>query len=244
VSALGDEPPLETFNPVIVDFYERVGYLPDALVNYLLLLGWSLDDRTEEFSREEMIRSFSLDRVNKAPASFDPDKLVAFEERYMLAVPLDDKVAMVLPYLQQAGLVAAAVSDETRALVREIVTAAGDRIKVAGDILDYSEFFVLDEKLAYDEKALDKRLRKPDDAASLLARFKDRLRDADSFDAASLERLMHDFVETEGIKIGRIIHAVRVAVTGKAVGFGLFEVLAILGRRRSISRIERALTLL
>ena len=69
----------ETFNPVIVDFYEQVGYLPDALLNYLLLLGWSLDDKTEEFTREEMLRHFSLERVNKAPASFDPEKLAAFE---------------------------------------------------------------------------------------------------------------------------------------------------------------------
>ena len=61
----------ETFNPVIVDFYEQVGYLPDALLNYLLLLGWSLDDKTEDFSREEMLQHFSLERVNKAPASFD-----------------------------------------------------------------------------------------------------------------------------------------------------------------------------
>ena len=73
----------ETFNPVIVDFYEQVGYLPDALLNYLLLLGWSLDDKTEEFTREEMLQHFSLERVNKAPASFDPEKLMAFEARAM-----------------------------------------------------------------------------------------------------------------------------------------------------------------
>ena len=70
----------ETFNPVIVDFYEQVGYLPDALLNYLLLLGWSLDDKTEEFTRDEMLRHFSLERVNKAPASFDPEKLLAFQD--------------------------------------------------------------------------------------------------------------------------------------------------------------------
>ncbi len=83
----------ETFNPVIVDFYEQVGYLPDAILNYLLLLGWSLDDKTEFFTREEMIRSFSLERVNKAPASFDPQKLVSFQDRYMRALPLKQKVA-------------------------------------------------------------------------------------------------------------------------------------------------------
>jgi len=90
----------ETFNPVIVDFYERVGYLPDAVVNYLLLLGWALDDRTEFFTRKEMIEAFSLGRVNKAPAAFDPNKLRAFQEHYMNALPVEDKAAMCLPYLQ------------------------------------------------------------------------------------------------------------------------------------------------
>ena len=103
----------ETFNPVIVDFYEQVGYLPHAVLNYLLLLGWSLDETTEFFTREEMIERFSLERVNKAPASFDPKKLFAFQDHYMQQVPLKQKVAMVLPYLQRAGCVSepAAVLD-------------------------------------------------------------------------------------------------------------------------------------
>src|SRR5262245_62905335 len=83
----------DTCNPVIVDFYEQIGFLPDAILNYLLLLGWSLDDKTEEFSREEMIKLFSLERVNKAPASFDPQKLFAFQDRAMQKLPLKQKVA-------------------------------------------------------------------------------------------------------------------------------------------------------
>ena len=76
---------------MIVDFYEQVGYLPDAVLNYLVLLGWSLDDKTEFFTRQEMIDLFSLERVNKAPASFDAKKLFAFQERYMQALPVDGK---------------------------------------------------------------------------------------------------------------------------------------------------------
>ena len=72
-----------TFNPVLVDFYEKTGFNPDAIVNYLLLLGWSLDDKTEDFSRESMLEHFSLERVVKSAASFDPQKLVAFQGRYM-----------------------------------------------------------------------------------------------------------------------------------------------------------------
>src|SRR5262249_11724714 len=88
-AAIGLQTAADTFNPVIVDFYQQVGYLPDAIVNYLLLLGWALDDKTEFFTREEMIKVFSLERVNKAPASFDPKKLFAFQEHYMRQLPVE-----------------------------------------------------------------------------------------------------------------------------------------------------------
>ena len=104
MTAMGQTTSPETFNPVIVDFYQQAGYLPDAIINYLLLLGWSYDDRREDFTREQMIQEFSLERVNLAPASFDPQKLLAFQERYMRALPVKRKVAFVLPYLQRAGL--------------------------------------------------------------------------------------------------------------------------------------------
>lgn len=231
----------ETFNPVVVDFYREVGYLPDAIVNYLLLLGWSLDDKTERFTRDEMIRDFSLERVNKAPASFDPQKLFAFQDRQMRDFPLKQKVAMVLPYLQKAGLVASPPPCSTGPRISSILQAAGDRVKVAGDILDYREFFQADDEFAYDEAAFDKRLREPPEARDLLAAFRDRLAATEPFDAAAIERAMHDFLTERQIAINQIIHAVRVAATGRAVGFGVFESLAILGRDSSLARIGRAL---
>ena len=234
----------DTFNPVIVDFYREVGYLPDTLVNYLLLLGWSLDDKTEDFTREEMIQHFSLERVNKAPASFDPLKLQAFQDRRMRALPVEQKSQMVLPYLQRAGLVPSSPESDFDEKVTGILNAAGDRLRVAGDILDCADFFTRDDQLPYEEKAFQKRLRKPTDAPALLGKLRNRLETIEPFDAESLDELMHDFVETEGIKIGQIIHAVRVAVTGKAVGFGMFETLAILGRESCLARIDRALSLL
>ena len=229
----------EAFNPVVVDFYEQIGFLPDAIVNYLLLLGWSLDDKTELFDRQAMVDNFSLERVNRAPASFDPQKLLSFQERYMLALPLAQKIAMTLPYLQRAGW----IEGDATAKITAIVEAAGDRIKIAGDILDYPEFFRPSSELTYDEKAFEKRLRKPEGARELLTRFRARLAAADEFDAAALEALMHVFCEAERIQIGQLVHAVRVAVTGKAVGFGLFETLAILGREACLERIDRALSL-
>jgi glutamyl-tRNA synthetase len=234
----------DTFNPVIVDFYEAVGYLPQAIINYLVLLGWSVDDRTEVLSRDEMVELFSLERVNKAPASFDPAKLFAFQERYMQRLPAAVKAEMATPYVRKAGLTAGLDEGTLREYVGAIVAAAGDRIKVAGDILDYRDFFVSDAELVYEEKAFAKRLRKPEGAGERLRRFRERLAAAADFTPAALEAVTRDFLEAEGIGHGGIVHAVRVAVTGKAVGFGLFEILSILGRDRCLARIDRVLALL
>jgi glutamyl-tRNA synthetase len=231
----------ETFNPVIVDFYEQVGFLPDALLNYLLLLGWSLDDKTEEFTPEEMLRHFSLERVNKAPASFDVEKLMSFESRAMQRLPIKQRVAKAVPFLQRAKLVTAPPSCDTGPFVTRILEAAGDRVKVAGDVLDFDDFFVADDVLPMDETAFDKRVRKPAAARDLLGRFREQLAQAEPFVADQLEKLTHEFVEANGIKIGDIVHAIRVAVTGEAVGFGLFDTLAILGRERCLARIDRAI---
>ena len=231
----------DTFNPVIVDFYEQIGFLPHAVLNYLVLLGWSLDDKTEEFTREQMIEHFSLERVNRAPASFDPQKLLAFQDRAMQQLPLKQKVAFVLPFLQRAGLVPSPPPCDTAPFLSQIVEAAGDRLKMGGDILDYEDFYTADEELTYDEKVFDKRLRNASAAPQLLTEFAEVLRTVEPFDAPTLEHALKSFVEQKGIKIGDIIHAVRVAVTGKGVGFGLFETLALAGRERSVRRIELAL---
>ena len=231
----------DTFNPVIVDFYEQVGFLADAILNYLLLLGWSLDDKTENFTRDEMLRQFSLERVNKAPASFDPEKLLAFQGRAMQRLPIKQHVARAVPYLQQAGLLKSPPPCDTAPYVTQIVEAAGDRIKVAGDILDYEEFFVANESFSYDEPAFQKRIIKPERAVVLLEKFRDALAGIEPFSAEQVEAATHRWVTEQDIKLGDIVHAVRVAVTGKSVGFGLFDTLAILGRQRCLARIDRAL---
>jgi glutamyl-tRNA synthetase len=228
----------ESFNPVLVDFYKTVGYLPDAINNYLLLLGWSLDDRTEEFSREEMIRLFSLERVVKSEASFDPQKLLSFQARYMSRLPVKQKVPLVIPYLQAAGLVADPIPCELGETVTAVVTAAGDRLVVAGDILQFDDFFLSDNALPIDPKAFEKRITKADKSEFLLNEFRKVLSAVEPFDPAMLEQALHGFCETQQIQAGEIVHALRVAVTGKAVGFGLFDTLAILGRERCLRRIQ------
>jgi glutamyl-tRNA synthetase len=238
-AAIGHPTDTDAFNPVIVDFYQTVGYLPEAIINYLALLGWSLDDKTEHFSREDLIEKFSLDRVNKAPASFDPKKLMAFEDRHFQLLAPERKASLVVPFLEKAGLVASPPTGEESAIVEQVAAAAGDRIKTAGDVLAFDDFFRADDQLIYDEKALAKYLT--GDGRALLARFRGRLAAVEPFAAAPLDAAMHDFVAAEGIKIGQIIHPVRVAATGKSVGLGLFDTLAILGKDRALRRIDRAL---
>lgn len=238
---LGRELSADVFNPVIVDFYEQMGFLPDAINNYLVLLGWSLDGETEFFTREEMIGHFSLERINKAAASFDPQKLTAFQQHYMNQLPIKQKVARVLPFLQDANLVASPPPCETSDQLTPIVEAAGDRIVAAGDILQFDDFFVEAESLSYDDKAFGKRLENAAESVALLRAFRDQLEAATSFDAANLETQLKSFLESREAKIGQIIHALRVAVSGKAVGFGMFETLEILGQEECLKRIDRAL---
>ena len=142
--------------------------------------------------------------------------------------------------LQAAGLVDLPPPCDTAPLVTQILEAAGDRLKIAGDILNYDDFFRADEALDYDEKAFEKRISKPEEAIGLLKQFREQLATTESFDAASLESLLKEWVEAKQIKIGQVIHALRVAVTGKAAGFGMFETLAILGKEKCLTRIDWA----
>ena len=259
------------FNPVIVDFYRQVGYLPEAIDNYIALLGWALDDKAEYFMKDDLIELFTLDRVNKAPASFDPAKLFAFQEKHMLQLPLENKYSRVLRYLLAANLVASDgvastvftdLPDEmpinitlsmpgcpelspgqVRTTIEKLIVAAGDRIKVSGDILDFADFFASDTDFPIDEKVWDKRIVQDANAAALLKELQERFAaiPEDKFTAAETEALLHAFMEEKELKPAQIIHALRVVTTGKGVGLGMFEALEILGRARTLKRFETAL---
>jgi glutamyl-tRNA synthetase len=226
----------DTFNPVIIDFYREIGFEPQAILNYLLLLGWSLDGETEKFTIDEMIQHFSLDRVNKAPASFDPKKLVAFQGDVFAELPLETRIERVTPFAQRAGLLS---KEDATAKLAAIVEGADDRLKMAGDILDFAYFF--SDSVSYDPKAFNKRICKPDNARELLARLRDHLAQSESFEAEAVENSIHAFCDSAGIELRDIIHAIRVAATGQAGGFGMFETLAILGQEKTLARIDAAI---
>jgi glutamyl-tRNA synthetase len=157
----------------------------------------------------------------------------------MQRLPIKQKAAMTLPFLQQAGLVSKPPPCDIGPRLAQVVEAAGDRLKTAGDILEFNEFFTPDGALEYDDKAFDKRLRQPG-AIERLKAYRDSLAAVEPFDAKTLDAHLHEFVTAQGLKIGDLIHALRVAVTGKAVGAGMFDTLAILGRASSLARIDAA----
>ena len=232
----------KTLNPVMVEYYERLGYLPVGILNALSRLGWSLDGSTEFMSLAEVIQNFTLERIVKAPAGFDPEKLQSFQQYWMNQLSIDEKIDGCLPYLIKAKLIPEEVSGDVRLMIGQVISAVADRLRIFSDILDYKEFFVADEELQFDEKPFQQRLRDAPDAVSLLESIREQLKTIEPFDSPTLDKLVHDFVESRGIKIGQIIHALRVAITGKSIGVGLFDALAILGRDSVIRRIDRALS--
>ncbi len=231
----------DDLNPATVAFYRELGYLPTAIVNYLARLGWSLDDKAEKIDLADMIANFALERVNSAPASFDPDKLYWLAGEYMKELPLKDKLVGCLPYLQRAGMIGATPSDEEKRKLATIITAAGDRLKLFSDVLTYGASFYRADP-TYETKAVEKRLKKAG-AADLLRAFAADLAKVDPWDAATVDRCLHDFCASRNIKSAELVHPVRVAATGAEVGIGLFDTLAILGRDETARRIQLALKL-
>ena len=232
----GLETDANTFNPVIVDFYREIGFVPEAVLNYLLLLGWSLDGETEKFTVEEMVKEFTLQRVNKAPASFDPQKLQAFQADAFASLPLEQRVDRCRPFAQKAGLLE---DDRAESTLTEVVEAAGDRLRIAGDILDFDYCFI--DQVTFDPKGFQKRICKPADARRLLKSLRDSLTEQTAFGVDDAQNGVHAFCDAEGIELGQIIHALRIATTGKPAGFGMFETLAVLGRETVVTRIDAAL---
>lgn len=230
-------------DPVMVEYYEKIGYLPDAIINALARLGWSLDDHTEIMSRDTIVEHFSLERVVKNPAGLDPDKLYAFQSHWMAALPVDQKIDGCLPYLVRAGLIAlqadGTVAPETRLFVGRVVAALGERLKLFSDILDVAFFF--HQEIAIDEKNFQKRVAK-EGVPALMRSFRETLAATDDWSASHLEAVLNRFAESNGEPAATFIHALRLCVTGQAVGPGVYDCVELIGKERSLARIDAALS--
>jgi glutamyl/glutaminyl-tRNA synthetase len=232
----------EAPNPVMMSYYEELGYLPDAMLNGLARIGWSLDDKQEKISRRELLEHFALERVNSAPASFDPDKLWWLQGEYMKDLPMEQKIDGVVRVLQKGKLIPESVDATLGDKIRRIIDATGERLKVFTDILPYGGFFFTDD-VQYEADAVKKTLRK-EGAVEVLTKLRVVLAETDPFDVPTIEARVRQFSEAEGLKTSAIIHPMRVALSGRSVGPGVFELAAILGRESCLMRIDQTLKML
>jgi glutamyl-tRNA synthetase len=223
--------------------YQRLGYLPEAMVNFLSLLGWSPGDDRELMTRDELVAAFALEGISGGNAVFNPEKLDWFNQQYLMRMPIDDLLNRIEPWLRDAGLwnddLAAA---ERQAWWRRLVDLVRPRVKKLDQFPNELRPF-LQPAVEYDEAAVAKHLRKPE-IASAFSELPESLAALQSFDAATLELALRGLAEAHGVKPAALIHATRVAVTGRAVSPGLFDVLELLGPERVISRLHDGLKLL
>ena len=228
--------------------FREQGYLPEALMNYLALLGWSLDGSTEIFSKEELLAGFTLERVSPSPATFDYAKLAWFNQHYVNHVlTLDDLVGRVVPFLAAAGLVDAGAADPSHprhALVRDATALLKDRIKLLAEAPDLMGSFLVDELPPYDPALLIPKKVEPAQALANLELAAGELAALDVADEAAVEARLRAAAEEHGLKAGQLFMAIRVAVTGRTESPGLFETLRVVGADRVRRRMAAAVELL
>ncbi|MCR4401433.1 MAG: glutamate--tRNA ligase [Firmicutes bacterium] len=222
-----------------IEQYREDGYLPDALVNYLVLLGWAYDATQQIFSREELVEKFSLDKVSKNPAVFDPDKLLWMNGYYLRATDVGTLAKLAVEYLARAGLIPADPDEREMARVERIVGLLRERMHTLRDVVALGSFFFT-EGVSYEAEAFEKFLAK-DYVPETLSEVRQRLGSLGEFTAAEVERVLRGYAAEVGRKAGDVIHPVRVAVTGRAASPGLFEVLELLGKDVTCSRLESAI---
>lgn len=221
----------------ILDYREQ-GYPPEAVINFLALLGWSLDDRTEIISREQLVRDFSLERIAKTGAIFNIDKLNWMSGVYIRQFNAEEFLQRVLPFLE-AGLPQGIKRPLSTEYVQQIAPLIQERITTLGEAAEYAEFFFVQE-LEYEPALLTADLTAEAALEALQAANK-RLQRLDSFDAPSLEGLLRPLASELGLKTGEFFGLLRVATTGRTAAPPLFQTMAILGRERCLQRIEAAL---
>ncbi len=242
--ALGARPPIWAHVPVIVnekrqklskrrdkvalESYREEGYLAEAMVNYLMLLGWGPGDDREIMPWSEMMPLFRLEDVNQSPAFFDEKKLRAFNGEYIRALPLDVFIGRCEPWLDP---------DWDRRVFAKVAELVQTRVAVLSEITANVDFLFLDSPVE-DQASWDKAM-KPG-AAEILSGYAERLR-AVSWDPESLKTALEEVGAEHGLKLGKAQAPVRVAITGRTVGLPLFESIEVLGRERSLERLRAAL---
>jgi glutamyl-tRNA synthetase len=221
--------------------YRRLGYLPEAMVNYLALLGWSPGADREIMSIGELVDAFTLEGISGGNAVFNPEKLDWMNGQYIARSSVDALASAVRPFLDQAGLADTPLVRDTGRFQR-LLELLRPRAKRLTDFIEQARPFVAGVS-EYEPEAVTRHLASPD-VPRHIAAIVDALRTTAPFDEAQIEAAVRGTAAALGVKAGALIHATRVAVTGRATSPGLFDVLALLGREETLARLERLGTFL
>ncbi|MEW6410336.1 MAG: glutamate--tRNA ligase [Nitrospirota bacterium] len=216
--------------------YKEMGYLPEAMVNYLVRLGWSHGDQ-EVFSVKELIEKFSLEAVGKSAAIFNHEKLLWLNSYYINHSPAERLLEAVMPFLIKGSIIEKETMVEKEWLCR-VINSLKERCKTLVELADSMVYFIVDY-VAIDEKVADKFLSKK--SIPLLKKITERLRETEPFTQSEIEQTFKELSQQEDVKLGDIAQPVRVAVTGRTVSPGIYEVLELVGKEKTIRRLEKAI---
>ena len=219
--------------------YQKQGYLPDAMVNFLALLGWSLDDRTELLSREELIKYFSLERVGKTAAVFNKDKLEWMNGVYLRKLSLGEFVQQAMPFLDRE-LPESVERPLNDSYVSQVLSLIQERAKTLAEIPQLASFFFLDE-LQYDAGLLLSGKLDAKSAAKAITIASQKLKQVTTWDATTLEGVLRPLTTELNLGTGEFFGLLRVAVTGRTAAPPLFQTMAVLGKEKCLKRLDTAL---
>ncbi len=220
--------------------YRDQGYLQETMLNFLALLGWSLDDKNEIFNRQQLIDIFSLERVSRTAGIFNKDKLDWLNGMYIRTLPVEDLTDRLLPFMEK-DLPAEIKRPLDINYVRQLVPLIRERIITLKDAAAYADFFFLDQ-LEYDSAKLIGKKMTEETTLKALKGAENKLSSLASFNTASLEDTLRHLADDLGIKTGELFNPLRVATTARDAAPPLFETMAVLGKERCLKRIIAALT--
>lgn len=219
--------------------YKTMGYIPEAVVNYIAHLGWSSGDEREIFSPEELIKEFSLDKISKHAAVFSMDKLNWFNSEYLKRMSVDSLTEMLIPYLIEANYITEKdLSKSKLEWLKEVIKLMQGRLRNFSQFIDYADYFFMD-KIDIEPQAFKSILDK-ENVPKILQTLRGKLSSLKGWDEGSIENAVRGVTSSLQIKGGQIIHPTRVALSGKKIGPGLFELMVVLGKEKTIKRLEEA----
>jgi glutamyl-tRNA synthetase len=219
--------------------FREQGYLPETMINFLALLGWSLDDKTEIISRDDLIKHFSLERVSKTAAIFNHEKLQWMNGQYMRKLTPDDFIKRAMPFLEK-GLPVEIKRPLSEDYAKKVLALGQDRARLLAEVADLTEFFFT-EQLYYDSQLLLGKDMTAESTLNALKVTRERLEKQAAFDAVSLEAMMRPLCEELKLKAGQLFGAVRTAISGRTATPPLFQMMAVLGKERTLARVDDAI---